>query len=213
MTNLKPFIELEYEFVGDDLILEKSDFQPQTGVALEDLRQEVSQCQKCTLCDTRTQTVFGVGSIKTNLMFVGEAPGKDEDLSGQPFVGRAGQLLTKMIQAMGLDREQVFIANILKCRPPENRNPNLYEIEQCSTYLKQQIILIQPKVLCALGSFAAKTLLETESPISRLRGQIHKYEGIDLVPTFHPAYLLRNPSMKKKTWEDLQLIMELLKNV
>ncbi|OED36528.1 uracil-DNA glycosylase [PVC group bacterium (ex Bugula neritina AB1)] len=174
------------------------------------LSETVKECQKCSLCDTRNHTVFGEGDVNAKLFFVGEAPGKDEDLSGKPFVGRAGKLLTKMIIAMGLQREDVFIANILKCRPPDNRNPSSEEIEKCVPYLKRQISIIQPKILCTLGSFATKTLLEEETPISKLRGKVYSYEGVSLVPTFHPAYLLRNASMKAKAWQDLQLVMKLL---
>ena len=210
--SLKPFLELEQSFVGDDILLPTPVEEPAQDIviSIDSLKKKVSSCTNCALCETRTQTVFGSGALNANLMFVGEAPGRDEDLKGEPFVGRAGQLLTKMIEAMGLSRDQVFIANILKCRPPENRNPSPYEIERCTPFLKKQLSLVSPKVICALGSFAAKTLLDTDTPISRLRGQVHQYEDISLVPTFHPAYLLRNASMKGKTWEDLKLVMKLL---
>ena len=181
------------------------------GTTLPKLDEEIRSCHKCGLSKTRTNTVFGDGSLKAELMFVGEAPGKDEDLEGMPFVGKAGKLLTKIIESIGLKREDVFIANILKCRPPENRNPNPREIAVCSPFLYKQIKLIKPKVICALGKFAAQTLLETETPISQLRGKFYFYRGIKLMPTYHPAYLLRNSAGKKDVWEDMQTIARELK--
>ncbi len=154
----------------------------------------------------QNQYCFGEGDPDADLMFVGEAPGKDEDAQGRPFVGRAGQLLTKIIESIGLKREDVFIANILKCRPPANRNPETKEIALCSPYLIKQISLIKPKVICALGKFAAQRLLETETPISKLRGNFYDYHGVKLMPTYHPAYLLRNSIGKKDVWEDMQAI-------
>jgi DNA polymerase len=154
--------------------------------------------------------VFGVGSPTAELMFVGEAPGADEDIQGVPFVGRAGQLLTKMIEGMGFRRDDVYIANVIKCRPPENRNPDPDEVATCEPFLFRQIASIQPKVIVALGSFAAKTLLKTQSPISRLRGRVYEYHGARLVPTFHPSYLLRSPGQKREAWEDLKLALSLL---
>jgi uracil-DNA glycosylase len=174
---------------------------------LSDLGREVVGCQRCSLAKTRKNIVFGDGSASAKIVFVGEAPGADEDEQGLPFVGRAGQLLTKIINAMGLDRKDVYICNILKCRPPGNRNPLPDEIRLCEPFLKQQLQLISPQIICALGSFAAKTLLKTETPITVLRGRFHTYEGIKLMPTYHPAYLLRNPPAKKQVWEDVQLIM------
>ncbi len=186
-----------------------------SGVApagtLSDVRDEIGDCRRCKLCSTRKNIVFGTGSPNAPLMFVGEAPGADEDAQGEPFVGRAGQLLTKMIQAMGLSREEVYIANIIKCRPPENRNPQPEEIAACSPFLLKQIEAIRPKVICALGTFSAQTLLATQQKISALRGKFHDYHGVKLLPTFHPAYLLRNPNEKKTVWEDLKKIMEELK--
>lgn len=179
--------------------------------SLQEIRDEIGDCRRCKLCSTRKNIVFGTGSPTAQLMFVGEAPGADEDAQGQPFVGRAGQLLTKMIQAMGLSREAVYIANIIKCRPPENRNPQPDEIAACSPFLLKQIESIRPKVICALGTFSAQTLLETQQKISALRGKFHDYHGVKLLPTFHPAYLLRNPNEKKTVWEDLKKIMEELK--
>ncbi len=178
---------------------------------LAEIRDEIGDCRRCKLCSTRKNIVFGTGSPTAALMFVGEAPGADEDAQGQPFVGRAGQLLTKMINAMGLSREEVYIANIIKCRPPENRNPQPEEIASCKPFLEKQIEAIRPKVICALGTFSAQTLLETQQKISALRGKFHEYHGVKVLPTFHPAYLLRNPNEKKSVWEDLQKIMEELK--
>lgn len=178
---------------------------------LEEIRKEMGDCQRCTLCSTRTHIVFGTGNPKADLLFVGEGPGRDEDLQGLPFVGRAGQLLTKMIAAMGFTRETVYIANIVKCRPPDNRNPKPDEIAACRPFLDQQIAAIRPRIICALGTFSAQTLLSTEEKISHLRGKFHDLHGIKVLPTFHPAYLLRNPGQKKPVWEDLQLIMAELK--
>jgi uracil-DNA glycosylase family 4 len=155
--------------------------------------------------------VFGEGSAQAELVFVGEAPGADEDAQGRPFVGRAGQLLTKIVGAMGLQREEVYICNILKCRPPGNRNPQPDEIAACEPFLIRQLQMIRPKVICALGTFAAHTLLKSEAPISVLRGCFHTYQGIPLMPTYHPAYLLRNPGAKKQVWEDVQMVMKVLR--
>jgi DNA polymerase len=176
------------------------------GGTMGDLKKEIASCRKCGLAKTRANVVFGEGDMKARLMFVGEAPGADEDEQGRPFVGRAGQLLTKIIEAMGLSREEVFIANILKCRPPENRNPLPEEIAVCRGYLERQIDAVKPDVICALGKFSAQTLLGTETPISKLRGKFYEYRGIKLMPTFHPAYILRNPPDKKYVWEDMQTI-------
>src|SRR5438552_9682480 len=169
-------------------------------------------CPRCKLAGLgRKQVVFGVGNPDADLMFVGEAPGGDEDIQGIPFVGRAGQLLTKIIEAIGLKRDDVYIANVIKCRPPGNRNPDPDEVETCEPFLFQQIDVIKPKVIVALGTFAAKTLLRTQDPISRLRGRVYDYRGAKLIPTFHPAYLLRNPSSKKEVWEDMKRVRELLR--
>jgi len=176
--------------------------------SLDAVRTELGDCQRCRLHTGRRHIVFGTGDPKAELVFVGEAPGEEEDRQGQPFVGRAGQLLTKMIQAMGLTREKVYIANIIKCRPPQNRNPMPDEIASCEPFLIAQLNTIQPKVICALGTFAAQTLLRTQDKISRLRGRFHHYNGIPLMPTYHPAYLLRNPEDKRLVWEDMQKIME-----
>lgn len=176
---------------------------------LKILHQEISRCQRCPLGKTRKNLVFGVGNPGARIVFVGEAPGADEDEQGLPFVGRAGQLLTDIIvKGMKLQRKDVYICNILKCRPPGNRNPQPDEIKQCEPVLKNQLRIISPEIICALGTFAAKTLLDTDVPISVLRGRFHTYEGIKLMPTYHPAYLLRNPSAKKQVWEDVQMIMK-----
>jgi uracil-DNA glycosylase len=172
------------------------------------IRQELGDCQRCKLGPGRTNLVFGVGNPGAELVFVGEGPGEDEDLKAEPFVGRAGQLLTKMIEAMGFARSDVYIANVVKCRPPGNRNPEPDEIEACEPFLRAQLAAIQPRVIVALGKFAAQTLLRETTPISRLRGRWFQYQGVKLMPTFHPAYLLRSPDEKKKAWEDLQLVMK-----
>lgn len=175
---------------------------------MNDLGREVVGCKRCSLAVTRKNIVFGDGNPSAKIVFVGEAPGADEDEQGLPFVGRAGQLLTNIIKAMGLERNDVYICNILKCRPPGNRNPLPEEIHLCEPFLKKQLQIISPQIICALGTFAAKTLLKTETPISALRGRFHLYEGIKLMPTYHPAYLLRNPSAKKQVWDDVRLIMK-----
>ncbi len=174
---------------------------------LKEVNQAMANCQLCQLSKTRQNLVFGDGNPNAQIVFVGEAPGADEDAQGLPFVGRAGQLLTKIIEAMGVSRKDVYICNILKCRPPENRNPLPVEISLCEPFLKKQLQAISPKVICALGTFAAQTLLKTDVTISLLRGRFHTYNGIKLMPTYHPAYLLRNPSAKKQVWEDVQMIM------
>jgi uracil-DNA glycosylase family 4 len=180
--------------------------------ALSAVRADIGDCTRCKLhAQGRKQIVFGVGNPSADLMFVGEAPGADEDLQGIPFVGRAGQLLTRIIQAIDLKREDVYIANVIKCRPPGNRNPEQDEVETCEPFLFQQIDVIKPKVIVALGTFAARALLRTLDPISRLRGRVYEYRGAKLIPTFHPAYLLRNPASKRETWEDMKVVRELLK--
>jgi DNA polymerase len=179
--------------------------------ALAAVRADIGDCTRCKLHTLgRQQIVFGVGNPSAELMFVGEAPGADEDLQGVPFVGRAGQLLTKIIEAIDLTRDHVYIANVIKCRPPQNRNPEPDEVEICEPFLFQQIDIIRPKVIVALGKFAAQALLRTLDPISRLRGRVFEYRGAKLIPTFHPAYLLRNPSSKREVWEDMKLVRSLL---
>jgi uracil-DNA glycosylase len=178
---------------------------------LADVRSDIGDCTRCKLSGLgRSQIVFGVGNPSADLMFVGEAPGADEDVQGIPFVGRAGQLLTKIIEAIDLRREDVYIANVIKCRPPQNRNPEPDEIDSCEPFLFRQIDVIKPKVIVTLGKFAAHTLLRREDPISRLRGRVFEYRGAKLIPTFHPAFLLRNPASKREVWEDMKLVRSLL---
>lgn len=174
------------------------------------LRQRVSTCQQCILHSNRTQTVFGTGDINADWLIIGEAPGAQEDKQGEPFVGRAGKLLNNMLLALGLQRQEVFIANILKCRPPENRDPRPEEVSACSGYLRQQIELIQPKLILAVGRIAAQNLLQTDQAIGKMRGQHYQYAdtGIAVVVTYHPAYLIRAPREKKKAWQDLKLAMQ-----
>lgn len=177
--------------------------------SLAQIRAELGDCQRCKLCSGRKNIVFGVGDPNAELVFVGEGPGANEDAQGIPFVGEAGELLTKMIGAMGFTRDQVYICNVVKCRPPGNRNPEPDEIEACEPFLKAQLAAIRPKAIVALGKFAAQTLLRDTTAISRLRGKWREYEGIRLMPTFHPAYLLRNPAEKRAVWSDLQQVMAL----
>ena len=181
--------------------------------SLEELRAAIGDCRRCKLWSGRTHLVFGVGNPNAEVMFVGEGPGRDEDLQGEPFVGRAGQLLTDIItKGMKLKRADVYIANVVKCRPPENRNPEPDEVASCEPFLKKQIDLIRPKIIVALGKFAVQCLLQSKQPISRLRGIWHDYHGVKLMPTFHPAYLLRNPGDKKLVWEDIQKVIQELKS-
>jgi len=180
--------------------------------ALAEIREDIGDCTRCKLCRLgRQQIVYGVGNPDADLMFVGEAPGRDEDTQGVPFVGRAGQKLTQIIEAIGLKRDDVYIANVIKCRPPENRNPEPDEVEACEPFLFRQIDVIKPRVIVALGTFAARSLLKTDAPISRLRGRVYQYRGASLVPTFHPAYLLRNPSCRREVWEDMKKVRDLLR--
>ena len=181
--------------------------------SLEELRAAIGDCRRCKLCSGRTNLVFGVGNPNAELMFVGEGPGRDEDLQGEPFVGRAGQLLTDIItKGMGMKREDVYIANVVKCRPPENRNPEPDEVAACEPFLKKQIDLVRPRIIIALGKFAVQTLLQSKAPITKLRGNWHSYHGIKLMPTFHPAYLLRNPADKKLVWEDIKKVIKELRS-
>jgi uracil-DNA glycosylase family 4 len=177
---------------------------------LEGVASRARACTSCELCKTRNKVVFGVGTAAIPLVFVGEAPGADEDRQGIPFVGRAGQLLTRIISAIGLEREEVYICNVLKCRPPGNRNPAPDEIVQCSPFLREQLEILKPKVICTLGLFASQFLLDTKVPIGRLRGRVSEYRGIPVVPTYHPAALLRDPSLKSAVWEDVQLMRRIL---
>ena len=180
----------------------------------ETLALAVRQCQRCELYKTRTQTVFGVGDRQAELLIIGEAPGADEDRQGEPFVGRAGKLLNEMLRAIGLQRQQVYIANILKCRPPNNRDPKPEEAAECSQYLLRQIALIQPKLILALGRIAAQRLLNTNTALGRMRGTVHQHpeSGVPLIVTYHPAYLLRTPADKRKAWEDLLFLRKTIKS-
>ena len=177
------------------------------------LRGEVQNCMRCSLHETRTQTVFGVGDPEAAWMFVGEAPGEQEDLKGEPFVGRAGQLLDEMIRAIGLSRESVYIANVLKCRPPGNRDPSSEESNACEPFLLQQVAWVKPSILIAVGRIAAQNLLKTNTPIGKLRGMVHDYHGTPLVVTYHPAYLLRSQTEKRRAWEDLKLARRTLDSI
>jgi uracil-DNA glycosylase len=192
--------------------IEPRKVHPSPESALATLRNEIGpECSRCKLHALgRTQVVFGVGNPNADLMFVGEAPGADEDVQGEPFVGRAGQLLTKIIEAIGLRREDVYIANVIKCRPPGNRNPEPDEVEQCEPFLFRQIDTVRPKVIVALGKFAAQCLLRTNDPITRIRGREFKYRDAILIPTYHPAYLLRTPSAKREVWEDMKRVRAIL---
>lgn len=205
-------VDIAQSDTGNTVVREESPAGPAAEDTLERIAREVSTCQKCPLCTTRVNAVPGEGDPHASLVFVGEAPGGTEDKQGRPFVGRAGHLLTDIItKGMKLRREDVFICNVLKCRPPDNRTPNPEEVMHCEPYLLRQLALIRPKVICALGAVAAQTLLKTNTPISKLRGLWHDYHGIALRVTYHPAYLLRNPADKAKTWEDVQEIMRYLK--
>ena len=175
-----------------------------------DVAAEAAVCTKCRLAETRTQVVFGVGNPDADLLFIGEAPGMHEDRQGEPFVGAAGQLLTRMLGEIGMTRDEVYIANVLKCRPPGNRNPEPDEIATCEPFLFQQLASVEPKVVIALGAFAARTLLKTDAPISRLRGRVFDYRGAKLIPTFHPSFLLRSPANKREAWDDLKLALSIL---
>jgi uracil-DNA glycosylase len=186
---------------------------PRGAAGLKLVREELGDCQRCKLAPSRQNIVFGVGNPEANLVFVGEAPGADEDAQGEPFVGKAGQLLTKMIEAMGYARGDVYICNVLKCRPPGNRNPEADEVAACEPFLKKQLGAIRPRMIVALGKFAVQCLLRDDAPISRLRGNFRTYEGIPLMPTFHPAYLLRDPSKKKLAWDDLKAVNAALARV
>lgn len=193
--------------LGTDPLLAAHDGDPEKALAA--LQDEVLPCRKCQLAETRTQVVFGAGSARARVMFIGEAPGQDEDLQGQPFVGVSGQLLTKIIEAIGFDRRQVFIGNILKCRPPKNRDPLPDEVKACEPHLKRQLDIIRPKIICCLGRVAAQTLLGTDLSLGKLRKSVHFYQGVPVMATYHPAALLRNPSWKRDTWNDVQRLRAL----
>jgi DNA polymerase len=204
--HIKNYLELDKESGITEYIFSSKADSKEKG--LEFLKTQVRSCAKCAIAKNRNNVVFGEGDIKAKLVFVGEAPGYDEDIKGRPFVGKAGVLLTKIIEAMGLKREEVYICNILKCRPTANRNPLPEEIANCIEYLYKQIEFIRPRVICGLGKFASQTLLNRDTPITRLRGNWYEYRGIKFMPTYHPAYLLRNPRDKKLVWQDMKKILK-----
>jgi DNA polymerase len=193
--------------VDEAAVVSPANRQPPTANPFEALQLEAHDCTQCRLSGTRTNVVFGVGNPNADLMFIGEAPGRDEDLQGEPFVGRAGQLLTDIIKAMKLTRDDVYIANVVKCRPPENRNPEPDELDACRPFIRRQVELIQPKVIVTLGRFGLQSLTEKGYGISAVRGQWLDYNGIKLMPTYHPAYLHRNPAAKKDVWQDMKKVM------
>ncbi len=184
----------------------KGDTSADLAVGLQELQEQVRNCQACALARTRTQTVFGVGNPEADLVLIGEAPGQEEDLQGEPFVGRAGKLLDRMLAALGFDRSQVYIMNVLKCRPPKNRDPEPAEVQACAKWFDAQLTALSPKVICLLGRVAAQTVLETDASLGSLRGGWHKLGDIPLKVTYHPAYLLRSPAQKSKSWEDLRAV-------
>ncbi len=223
VRDIKSFIELEKEAGLNEVILKpvlkspvKTDpfqecyFKKDQGEALKELEEAVISCTECALSQSRRNPVFGEGSPSAALMFIGEAPGLQEDIQARPFVGKAGTLLTKIIEAIGLKREDVYIANCLKCRPPQNRNPLPLEIVACREFFMKQIKIINPRVICCLGKFASQTVLMSEDSISRMRGKFYNFENIKVMPTFHPAYLLRNPQEKRLVWEDMKKIRDYL---
>ncbi len=191
-------------------LFEKNLSESSTDDSLKKIREDIGDCQRCKLCATRTHIVFGSGNPNAKLVFVGEAPGADEDAQGLPFVGRAGQLLTRIIESIGLSRQDVYICNVIKCRPPENRFPEKDEIASCSPFLLRQLETIRPKVICCLGAAAAQTILKTKSSVGWMRGRFQEYRGAKLIVTYHPAYLLRNPDAKRDVWEDMKKIKALL---
>lgn len=192
-----------------DVVADETDVAAESTMDWEELRACVAECTRCSLAQSRTQTVFGIGNPTADWLIVGEAPGAEEDRRGEPFVGRAGKMLDEMLRAIGLQRDAVFIANILKCRPPNNRDPKPDEAAACRAYLERQIELVQPRVILAVGKIAAQNLLQTDEPVGRMRGRQHELNGVPLVVTYHPAYLLRSPSQKRNTWRDLCLAMRL----
>lgn len=203
VRSIRNYLEMEKESgISEYLFSTKN-----KGRDLALLKNKVAQCHRCPLAKSRKNIVFGDGSIDARLMFIGEAPGFAEDLAGRPFVGEAGELLTKIIEAMGIERMDVYICNILKCRPPQNRSPLPEEISLCIDYLYRQIECVKPRIICGLGKFASQTLLATDMPITKLRGNWHEFRGIRFMPTYHPAYLLRNPHDKKLVWQDMRKIL------
>jgi uracil-DNA glycosylase family 4 len=211
ITDLKSYLEylkgMGIEVLPLSEIRSEEAIRPEVS-GLEEIRKELGDCRRCKLHQIRRTLVFGEGNVRAKLMLIGEGPGYDEDIQGRPFVGKAGQLLTKILQSINLKREEVYITNIIKCRPPQNRNPEPDEIQSCHPFLLRQINAIRPKIICALGTFAAQTLLKTESKITSLRGRLFDLEGIKVLPTYHPAYLLRNPERKRDVWEDMKQISQ-----
>ena len=213
-----PFLEICTRFVAQTLPLIESQPSPRPATttsadkaaALDALRDEVLPCTACSLHGTRNSTVFGAGNPDADVVFIGEAPGRDEDIQGEPFVGRSGQLLTKIMSAIGYGRDDVFICNILKCRPPNNRDPQREEVVACEPHLKRQLAILNPRVICCLGRVAAQTLLGTDASLKRLRETVHFYEGIPVMATYHPAALLRNPDWKRETWNDVRKLRALV---
>ena len=206
-TTLRLIAEQPAPLDSGDILLDQ--FNADSNQALAALRDEVQPCQACGLAKSRTQVVFGAGSAQARVLFIGEAPGREEDLQGEPFVGASGKLLTKIIEAIGFDRNHIFICNILKCRPPGNRDPLLEEVEACEPYLKRQLAIIRPRIICCLGRVAAQTLLNTDLSLGKLRRGVHFYEGIPVMATYHPAALLRKPAWKRDTWNDVQRLRAL----
>ncbi len=210
IKDLKAYVGSEKACGIEMLTVSRKPRRGNGGGLIDAVKQEVLSCRACPLHRTKKNYVFSDGDPRARLMFVGEAPGEDEDIQGKPFVGRAGQLLTKMIEAMGLKRQEVYICNVLKCRPPNNRSPQPEEVSACKGFLLRQIDIISPKVICCLGKHAAQALLDMEVPITKMRGKEMDFNGRIMVPTYHPAYLLRNPSAKKDVWEDLKKVMKIL---
>ena len=206
-NDLELYLEQYKEIYGNEIICDNSKIET-TNTSLFDFYNSIKNCTKCSLSDTRENVVFGTGNPNAEIVIVGEAPGKNEDLQGKPFVGRGGKLLDKILNSIKLDRQDVFILNVLKCRPPKNRDPLSDEIEKCEPYLKKQLQIINPKLIIALGRISAMTLLKIKDSLKNMRNQVHQYEGIDLIVTYHPAALLRNPHFKKPTWEDFKYIRD-----
>ena len=205
-NELEVYLNQYKEMYDKTLVLNSSNNQP--SKILNSFYNEIKDCNKCSLSKSRTNLVFGTGNPNADIVIVGEAPGQNEDLEGKPFIGRGGQLLDKILAAINLRREDVFILNVLKCRPPENRDPKSSEIDKCEPYLKKQLEIINPKLIIALGRISAMTLLKVKESLTNMRNKVHKYEGIDLIVTYHPAALLRNPNFKKPTWEDFKFIRD-----
>jgi DNA polymerase len=209
--SLRSYLE-SLKGMGIDSLPLSTEKREQRNQSLEEVRKALGDCRRCKLHRTRRTLVFGEGNKKAKLMIIGEGPGFEEDVQGKPFVGKAGQLLTNILLSIHLQREEVYITNIIKCRPPQNRNPEPDEIQSCNPFLLRQIQAIQPRIICALGTFAAQTLLKTDAKITSLRGKFYEFEGIKVFPTYHPAYLLRNPERKREVWEDMKQISKWMVN-